>query len=226
MPVIVSNLFARFPLIVYPATSPASGAPEQPSLWLLGPPPDSSHESLDPYSRQATALARFLSISVTPRWLTSAVGAPAAQLPSLHLPDGNLLARDEITAHLLGKAQAGTDATSDATHQAYTALVQTKLLPAVLAAVYLAPETASSAAVVPRTSDRPWLSALACAWTTVPNERRARIAEIKRLRGGKEGARIAVDLEALERDASEAIGALEIRARQGEAESRWFGGSQ
>lgn len=144
----------------------------------------------------------------------------------MHLPDGSLLSRDEISAHLLGKADVTSAAVADAAHQAYTALVQTKLLPAVLAALYLTSGSSPGTAVVPRDDDQPWLSALAASWTAVPAHRRARIAEIKRLRGGKEGVKVAIDLEAVERDAVEAIGALESRVRQGEGESRWFGGSE
>lgn len=213
IPSLVSSVFSAFPLVTYPAPTPSSPAPSTPTLWLLGPPPSTSKESLDPLCRQAQALARFTSTSYTPRYLPHALSAPGSTLPALHLPSGALLSATEALEHLLTPAHpkgaaspSAALAAADAKHAAFLSLVQATLLPAVLAAVYLAPPT-PALAVVPRTP-RPVLAEWAAGWDA-RQDRRDRIDEILMLRGKKVGVRAVLDLEELEREGTETIAALE-----------------
>ncbi|GAA6000221.1 hypothetical protein JCM10207_007913 [Rhodosporidiobolus poonsookiae] len=108
----------------------------------------------------------------------------------------------------------------DPTQQAFTALVETTLLPAVLCALYLSPRGTAPPVVPARR--KPALAALAgsiLSW----NDRSARIEEVKRLRGGKVGKRTVLDLEEVEREAAETIEALEVKVK--EAQGEWFGGA-
>ncbi|KAL8287095.1 hypothetical protein RQP46_004101 [Phenoliferia psychrophenolica] len=231
IPSLVSNVFSRFPLVTYPAPPTTSGAPTSPTLWLLGPPPASGVESLDPRCRQAQALARFCATPLTPRWLPSALSAPGGVLPALHLPNGALLSAPEVPDHFLATPGKDKDkgaaspsaaaASSDAKHSAFLSLLNTTLLPAVLAAVYLAPPSASLTVVPPR--QLPLLSAWAASWAGV-SERRERINEILKLRGKKVGIRAVLDLEEVEREGVETIGALEDVAG-GHGSDLWFGGA-
>lgn len=232
IPPLVSSFFSLFPLVIYPAPPTSTPPPTVPQLWLLGPPPStgSKGESLDPASRKAQAIARFNHFNAEPRWLLHGAGAPGQELPALHLPNGELLGREEIAAHLLGVVAGKHDASSssspkpaeataaDPTHQAYTSLLRTSLLPAVLVALHLCTPTALTPA-----QEQPYLSALVTSFQA-QSVRAAKIAEVKRLRGGKEGARSTLDLEAVERDAVTALGALEAKLRETEADGEWFGG--
>lgn len=114
------------------------------------------------------------------------------------------------------------DASAEPTHQAYLALVLTTLLPAVLAALYLAPASVAPE-IVPSVA-RPFLSAVAHIYLTW-NDRSDRIEEIKRLRGGKIGKAVALDLDEVEREAVEAIDALETKTRAASG-SDWFDGAR
>jgi hypothetical protein len=135
----------------------------------------------------------------------------------LHLPNGELLGKEELGGWIASKSSAAPS--SDPTHQAYTSLVLTTLLPAVLSSLYLSPTP------IPLTPLRPlpYLSALAASFSAY-GQRRERIAEIKRLRGGKVGSRVVLDLEEVERDAVETIEALEVKLKATEGTSAWFGG--
>lgn len=115
-----------------------------------------------------------------------------------------------------------TDASAEPSHQAYLSLVLTTLLPAVLAALYLSP--ASVAPEVVPTVSRPFLSSIAHVYLTW-NDRSDRIEEIKRLRGGKSGKAVALDLDEVEREAVEAVDALEVKA-QAARSSDWFDGAR
>lgn len=230
IPTLVATLFAQFPLKTYPAPPTSALAPPSPTLWLLGPPPPPSTESFDPLCRQAQALARFTSPSspLVIRWLPSPASAPGGTLPALHLPSGALLSTPEVLEHFLPSAPATTPppgsspsfpTTPDARHQAFLALLTTTLLPAVLASLYLSP---NPPAVVPQT-ELPLLSGWAAAWTGV-GERRERIDEVLRLRGRKVGVRAVLDLEELEWEGVETLGALE-EVVKGPRVGQWFGGS-
>ncbi|KAK4700108.1 hypothetical protein P7C70_g6146, partial [Phenoliferia sp. Uapishka_3] len=219
IPSVVSNIFSHFPLVTYPAPPTTSSAPTSPTLWLLGPPPASTTESLDPLCRQAQALARFTSTTVIPRYLSSSSGAPGSVLPALHLPNGALLSATEVTDHLL--PPPAIPKTADPKQQAFFSLVNTTLLPAVLAIVYLAPPTPVMAVIPPK--QLPLLSAWAASWAS-GEERKERINEILRLRGKKVGIKAVLDLEQLERDGLDTITALEAVVKaQGDA--KWFEGA-
>lgn len=116
-----------------------------------------------------------------------------------------------------------TDTTNDAAHQAYLSLLTTTLLPAVLAALYLSP-TNVAPSIVPSQS-RPFLSSLAQIYLTW-SDRSNRIDEIKRLRGGKVGRDTPLDLEEIEREAVEAIEAVEEKLNAQRGEGEWFGESR
>ncbi|KAM0788528.1 hypothetical protein ACM66B_001656 [Microbotryomycetes sp. NB124-2] len=249
MPGFVSSVFSTFPLVTWqPDEPPLSGQPPQATLWLYGPPSlparssstKAAPESLDPNCRQAQALARFTGLKdCTVKWLETAAGAPGQTLPALHLSTGELLSTDEIPQHLIGQSQASTAAdksqtgspqpgspdpstASDPTRQAFTALLQTALLPAVLAALYLGPQSSQRVSVLPQ-RQLPFVTSIFMSLNS-RQERSERIAEIKKLRGGKEGPRVVLDLEAVEREAVEALGAFEAKMRSTEADGPYFGG--
>ncbi|KAK4058525.1 hypothetical protein OIO90_000687 [Microbotryomycetes sp. JL221] len=250
MPKVVSSIFGAFPLVTYPSEQPpSSGTPSKPTLWLYGPPPQNNEngsngknasESLDPKCRQAQALARFTGLDCEYKWFQTAAGAPGQTLPSLHLPTGDLLLTDEISKHLTTSSTAKSsndnpeattssvpgspDPAADSTVQAFSALLQTALFPAVLAALYLngSADSHSAAAVVPQ-RQLPIVTSVFMSLTS-RQERSQRVAEIKKLRGGKEGARVVLDLEAVERDAVEALGAFEAKMRATEVDGPYFGG--
>ncbi|KAK4053486.1 hypothetical protein OIV83_001653 [Microbotryomycetes sp. JL201] len=247
MPGFVSSLFATFPLVTWqPDEPPLSGQPPKATLWVYGPPhlpaqaaaKAAASESLDPSCRQAQALARFTGLDdCTVKWLDTAAGAPGQTLPALHLSDGQLLSTDEISKHLLGPTSTSTsdkgshtappqpgspDPSADPTRQAFTALLQTALLPAVLAAIYLSPSSTQRVSVLPQ-RQLPFVTSIFMSLNS-RQERSARIAEIKKLRGGKEGPRVVLDLEAVEREAVEGLGAFEAKMRSTEADGPYFGG--
>lgn len=56
------------------------------------------------------------------------------------------------------------------------------------------------------------------------NDRSRRIDEVKRLRGGKTGKGVVLDLEEVEREAEEAIEALETK--MAEIKGEWIGGAR
>ncbi|GAA5890629.1 hypothetical protein JCM5296_004321 [Sporobolomyces johnsonii] len=237
----LAPLYAYFPLVTYssPNDVGTTPAPPLPTLWALGPPPTGHRESLDPLCRQAQAWARFSGIQAEPRWLQHGAGAPGGSLPALHLPEGDLLGAEEVGGWIASAAQAGTgkkrsssgagagaaqdDAppAADPTVQAYSSLVETTLLPAVMAALYLSPS--SPPRVVPDPS-LPILSAVAAKFLGVA-EKRDRIAQVKRMRGGKVGSRVVLDLEEVEREAVEALEALEVKMQATEGRGEWFHGS-
>lgn len=222
IPAVISHFFSLFPLITYPAPCTSTPPPSVPTLWLIGPAPANSTESLDPTCRQAQALARFAHYNLQVRWLNNAAGAPGEQLPALHLSNGELLGSEEVLSRILGlDSKESKESTPDPTHQAYTSLLTTTLLPSVLSSLYLSP---TPQPITPAQS-LPYLTALASSFGT-RQTRTARIAQIKQLRGGKQGSKIPLDLEAVEREAVAALGALEIKMRETEAEGEWFGGVQ
>lgn len=237
----LAPLYAYFPLLTVSndddATTPA---PTKPTLWVLGPPPSGHKESLDPSSRRVQALARFSNVDFDSRYLADGLGAPGGTLPSLHLPQGDLVETDRVDESILklattkpaasddddsnNKGDGGGDrspAAADPVVQAYTSLVETTLLPAVVAAVYLV--AASTPSVTPALS-RPFLSDLAHRWLGIA-QRRDLISDVKRLRGGKTGKDVVLDLEEVERDAVEALEALEDKFSQQDKDARWFLGA-
>ena len=224
VPPFVAQVFSSFPLVLYPSPCTSTPPPTVPTLWLLrSPKSNSSTDSSDPYSRQAQALARFTNFQVQVRWMDSAAGAPGEALPALHLPNGELLATEEALAHLSAPKSSSTSTSTstsaeDPSIAAYQSLLSTSLLPAVLACLYLSPSPS------PSPSSAPLLVRLLHS-VQAPSARTALIAQVKRLRGGKEGTRRPLDLEALERDAVSALGALEAKMREGEGGGPWFGGA-
>jgi len=108
--------------------------------------------------------------------------------------------------------------------QAYTSLVSTTLLPAVLAALYLLPSTSVSSPVIPQQS-LPFLSNLAQKWLGI-SEKQDRISQVKKLRGGKVGKKTVLDLEEVEREAVEALEALEEKFKEGNGHDQWFLGAR
>ncbi|GAA5925091.1 hypothetical protein JCM1841_005783 [Sporobolomyces salmonicolor] len=234
----LAPLYAYFPLVTYssPNDVGTTPAPPLPTLWALGPPPPGHKESLDPLCRQAQAWTRFSGIQAEPRWLQHGAGAPGNSLPALHLPEGDLLGADEVVGWIAaaqagkgkqrsssgaGAAQDESSPAADPTVQAYSSLVETTLLPAVMAALYLSPS--SPPRVVPDRS-LPILSAVAAKFLGVA-EKRDHIAQVKKMRGGKVGSRVVLDLEEVEREAVEALEALEVKMKATEGRGEWFHGS-
>lgn len=243
----LSSFYQHFPLLLLPSHIQSSVPPSLSQIWALGPPPTGHSESLDPLCRAAQAFTRFANLPVDDkvRWVTwdQREVAPGGAFPAVHATNGDLLVGEQVEEWLSkelakgGKASDGgkrTDEASsperksaqqDPTHQAYTALVESALLPAVLCALYLSP-AGTAPAVVPQRR-KPVLSALAgslLSW----NDRSERIEEVKRLRGGKGGKKTVLDLEEVEREAGEALEALEvkIKAVSKGRETKWFGGSR
>ncbi|GAA6005652.1 hypothetical protein JCM11491_003714 [Sporobolomyces phaffii] len=241
----LAPVYAYFPLVTVSNDSSADAttpAPARPTLWLAGPPPAGHRESLDPQCRAAQALARFseLDAADAPRYLSDGLGAPGGRLPCLHLPDGDLVEADRVTDWIVASSSSSSSSASrsprPATHsnddadkdkvddpvvEAYTSLVETTLLPAVVAAVYLVP-SGSAPPVVP-VRKRPFLADLAARWLGVAT-RNDRIADVHRLRGtgtgtGQHGG-AALDLDEVERDAVTALEALEAKAQ--EHNGIWF----
>lgn len=232
IPPFVSSFFAFFPLITYAPPHSPSSTPAQATLWLLGPPESPSTESLDPFSRQAQTLARFLDVVVDIRWLSSAAGAPGQKLPAMHLPNGELLGDREVVSWLVKPwfslspvAEKSPAVLTTPAEEAFSSLVRTTLLPAVLAALYLSPTSSShplAPVIVPR-KHLPILSSYAKSWTEV-GEKRERISEVFKLRGKRNGIRQVLDLEEGEVDAVDTIGVLEEILNQ-EEKPQWFAGA-
>ncbi|GAA5851421.1 hypothetical protein JCM9279_001061 [Rhodotorula babjevae] len=238
IPAPLARLYAKFPLYEVPAPQGTTPPPSRPTLWAYGPPPAGHRESLDPLCRAAQAFARFSladaeGMAADVRWMDWAgkEGAPGGTLPALHTPEGDLLVGDEVSgwvaaqgAPAKGKKGSAADAApppADPSQQAFLALVLSTLLPAVLSALYLSPP--SLVPPVCPSRQRPVLSALAhryLGW----NDRAERIDEVKRLRGGKAGKQAVLDLEEVERDASETIEALEVKLNDEDLHG-WYGGA-
>ncbi|GAA5911754.1 hypothetical protein JCM6882_003344 [Rhodosporidiobolus microsporus] len=244
----LASLYSHFPLVLLPPLQSTTPAPSPSRIWALGPPPQGHTESLDPLCRALQAHARFAQVETQRevKWVgwDGRESAPGGVLPAVHTGEGDLLVGEEVDAWVVKQQQQqaakkdGGKRTSgggefgapeppsssptpqqDPTHQAYTALVETTLLPAVLAALYLSP--AGTAPPVVPSRPKPLLSALAesvLSW----NERTVRIEEVKRLRGGKVGKKTVLDLEEIEREAADAIEALEVKVK--EVPGEWFGG--
>ncbi|BGP14444.1 hypothetical protein JCM10213_004566 [Rhodosporidiobolus nylandii] len=247
----LASLHSRFPLVLLPAPLSTTPAPSPSQLWALGPPPTGHSESLDPLCRALQAWTRFAGVeSGKVRWVDwdGVEAAPGGSLPAVHTEEGDLLvggdvdgwvrkqqakteagkgkrasgAGSEFSTPGLEESAAGAAPVPDATHQAYTSLVETSLLPAVLAALYLSPSGTAPPVCPPRS--KPLLSALAdtlLSW----NDRRDRIEEVKRLRGGKVGKGRVLDLEEVEREAAEAMEALEVKMKAKDGKGEWFGGA-
>nr|ANQ47096.1 glutathione S-transferase [Rhodotorula mucilaginosa] len=220
----LAHFYAKFPLVTLPAPEEAyQQTPTKLKIWAYGPPPAGHSESLDPLCRAAQAYARFAFGGAETRWLDwdGKESSPEGRVPALHTPSGDLLTGDELDAWIASHLTDKKDASAEPSHQAYLPLVLTTLLPAVLAALYLSP--ASVAPEVVPTVSRPFLSSIAHVYLTW-NDRSDRIDEIKRLRGGKSGKAVALDLDEVEREAVEAVDALEVKA-QAARNPDWFDGA-
>ncbi|GAA5934798.1 uncharacterized protein JCM15063_003069 [Sporobolomyces koalae] len=227
----LAPLYAYFPLYTVSNQDANTPAPTTPTLWVLGPPPPGHRESLDPICRQAQSFARFSHLQVESRYLQDGLGAPGASLPTLHTPSGDLIETENVHRGLVAQQVESSarptspedtekdDDQKDPVLQAYAALVETTLLPAVVAALYLSPEAPP---VIPRRSF-PFLSQIARNWLGI-SERQHKIAEVKRLRGGKISSKSVLDLEEVEREAVEALEALENKVNEVKG-SPWFFGS-
>lgn len=226
MPGWLRDAYAVFPLITYPAPQ-AKSLPKLPTLWLLGPPPSTgSSFSLDPDCRIAQALAQFAGVKVGVKWVSSSAGGVGRRVPNLHLPDGSLLSHEDLPTWFLhpdsraNPSKAQPAAPQDPIYQAFRSLIRSSLLPATLAAVYLAQ---SPPAVTPPKAE-PFLSSLASS-VGAKLERRAKVAEVQKLRGGKAGY---LDLDELDREAVDALEAFETklkeRSKEGGIEG-WFDGA-
>ncbi|BGP54206.1 hypothetical protein JCM8202v2_001783 [Rhodotorula sphaerocarpa] len=207
----LAAFYAKFPLVELPGPTDTAGTlpPQTPfraKIWALGPPPAGHAESLDPLCRAAQAYARFAFGGAETRWLAweNRNSSPEGQLPALHTPNGDLLTGEELDAWIASHLTS-----------------KNALLPALLAALYLSPATVGPA-VVPDAA-RPFLSQLAHVYLSW-NDRSTRIEEIKRLRGGKSSPAVPLDLEHVEREAVEAIEALEVKM-QAASGAKWFDGA-
>ncbi|KDE05590.1 hypothetical protein MVLG_04085 [Microbotryum lychnidis-dioicae p1A1 Lamole] len=246
MPGFVGSFFSHFPLVVYDAPPTATPAPSKPTLWLLGPPPASSSssstdptsepQSLDPYSRYAATLARFSQLdSVNKvRWCSSPLGAPQGRLPALHLPNGDLLSRDEIPnwfqqqQHKAKHSRSSSPTSSssapsggdvEASRLAYLSLIQSTLLPALLSSLYL---SSKPVRLVPATP-APYLTSLVQSLSS-RFERTERIKQIKALHARHDvGFEAGLDVEKVELGAKETIEAVEVKMASMKKSSWWDG---
>ncbi|GAA5855912.1 hypothetical protein JCM8547_000411 [Rhodosporidiobolus lusitaniae] len=252
IPAPLSSFYQKFPLVLLDPLQPSTPAPSPAQLWALGPPPSGHSESVDPLCRVSQAFARFAQVPLQreTRWVgwDNVEAAPGGVLPAVHTETGDLLVGEEVdnwVGREMRKIEQGgkkrasnggasefgspgrddaasTPAAQDPTHQAYFALVESTLLPAVLSSLYLSPP-GTAPLVVPSTP-KPVLSALAgslLSW----NDRSRRIEEVKRLRGAKGGKKSVLDLEEVEREAKETIEALEEKLRAAGGKGEWFGGA-
>ncbi|SCZ93492.1 BZ3500_MvSof-1268-A1-R1_Chr6-3g08697 [Microbotryum saponariae] len=247
MPGLVRSFFSHFPLVVYDAPPTATPAPSKPTLWLLGPPPASSSssstdptsqpQSLDPYSRYAATLARFSQLgAVELRWCSSPLGAPQSRLPALHLPNGDLLSREEIPdwfhqqqqEHRSKQSRSSSPTSSsrapsggdvEASRLAYLSLIQSALLPALLSSLYLAPKPVP---LVP-SSQAPYLTSLVQSLSG-RSERTERIKQIKALQARHDiGFEAGLDVDKVELGAKETIEAVEVKLASMKKSSWWDG---
>lgn len=239
-PKLFTAIFSHFPLRTYPVPeSELSNSPLVPTLWLLGPPGASggaATESLDPISRQTQCYARFKGRQLDVKWCKDALGAVGGKLPCLHLPNGELLGSehvDEWIEHperfvdgaIKVDVRPGTPNEKDTAQSAFTALLRSTLLPAVLASLYLSPPATSKAlSVVPAIVDQPFLSSIASYFAAIET-RRETIALVKKFRGGRAGPNAVLDLEEVEREGVETIGNLEDKVRA-EGTPGWFAGNE
>lgn len=260
IPPLISTFFSYFPLVTYDSDLAPSTTPNEPTLWLIGPPSSSSasssskqnqHDlSLDPICRQLQVWARFNQRVIAVRWWSThecAVGVSSTsvkggedsegRLPILHLSNGVLLGREEagewlktdkkpltreIAAAISGETSVEQeDEEEDGLHLAYSSLLRSTLLPAVLASVYLLPLPASFK-VTPSQS-LPILREPVEGIRKM-EETRARIQQIKKLRNGASSSLGAgLDLEEVEREGMSTIEILEKKMEEGGTPS-WFGG--
>ncbi|GAA5975657.1 hypothetical protein JCM5350_002682 [Sporobolomyces pararoseus] len=233
------------------STSYTTPAPSLPTLWALGPPPSSSSgvvESLDPLCRKSQAFLRFKQIKFSTKWVQDGSGAPGGSLPSLHLQNGDLIDSKRVDQwiQVTNKKQSSTSTSSseeksrettttttttaeedagivvvDPIVQAYTSLVETSLLPAVISAIYLIP---SKLSVTPQRT-LPFLSDLVDKIFFNVSRREERINQVKQMRGGgKAGKSSVLDLEETEREAVECLEALEEKYKE-QGGDKWFLGN-
>ena len=232
----LAPLYAYFPLLTVSNDDSTTPAPSKPTLWVLGPPPTGHKESLDPACRQAQSFARFSQLDAQPHYLPHGQGAPGGTLPALHLPQGDLIETEGVNGAISAGRCSENDeekkqdkekrendevTPQDPILQAYTSLVETTLLPAVVAALYLLP----TAPQVTPNPPLPFLSQLASKWLGI-SKKQERIAEVKRLRGGKVGSKVVLDLEEIEREAVEALQALEDKMQESRGDGEWFLGAR
>lgn len=172
------------------------------------------------------------------KWCRNGNGSPGGTLPSLHLPKGDLIDSENVYSILSAISTGGTSSSEkqdeeeseevevDPIVQAYTSLISTTLLPSIYASLYLTPTEHLS--VTPSIASLPWLSRLARNYLSI-SERRDRLKEVGRMRGGGKaggGKTETLDLEELEREAKEALEAIEEKFGETSAQGgKWFLGS-
>jgi hypothetical protein len=66
---------------------------------------------------------------------------------------------------------------------------------------------------------------LAQKWLGI-SEKQEKISQVKKLRGGKVGRKTVLDLEEVEREAVEALDALEEKFQEGNENDQWFLGAR
>ena len=209
-----AQFLAQFPLITYlsPLSPPQAETKDRIILWLVGR--EEEGETRDPLSRQLVTLARFLGRGTEVKWGNK----------GFMTVDNKYYDQDKALIYLAGTAtttknQGNKESTTSTMQSAYTALIHSTLLPALLATLYLSPPSPS-----PSNAPTAFLSSLLQIYTT-HQSRKEIIQHIKSLRlsaGSGEGI---LELEQLEREGVDCIKNLEEKFTQ-EGTLGWFGGNK
>ena len=129
-------LAATFPLHVYEQSNldVTTPAPSKPSLWIYGPGLSGAAQSYDADCLRWQAALSFAGIEHDLVHWSMDDGAVKTRLPCLHLPDGRLLAFDQLQEYVESRAVSRTeeDVELRGKDAAWCSLVQNKLIPAVV----------------------------------------------------------------------------------------------
>ena len=130
------HLAATFPLHVYEQSNldVTTPAPSKPSLWIYGPGLSGAAQSYDADCLRWQAALSFAGIDHDLVHWSMDDGAVKTRLPCLHLPDGRLLAFDQLQEYVESRAVSRTseDVELRGKDAAWCSLVQNKLIPAVV----------------------------------------------------------------------------------------------
>lgn len=127
-------LASTFPLHVYESAAQdvTTPAPTRPSLWIYGPGLSGSTQSYDADSLRWQAALLFAGIEHELVCWSMDDGAVKTRLPCLHLPDGRLLAFDQLQEYVEKESGSSDDVELKGKDAAWCSIVQTKLVPAVV----------------------------------------------------------------------------------------------
>ena len=210
-----SKALAHFPLVTYPAPIAASipQTEERIILWLSNA--ETQAESLDPLSRQLQSLARFTGRTVESRYARNRSTAYSTR-------DNKSFDQAQSLAYFTQSDTANDKTKNSTIHAAYSALLNSTLLPAVLATIYLSPPSPSSTpSSQPAT---PFLVSLLEIYTNFQS-RKETIQQIKKLRLANGAGDGILELEELEREGVDCIKNLEEKFEE-QGTPGWFCGNR